>query len=126
MGEEETFAVNLGGSTKVVGLSVDEDTGLHVVDGHGNVEGGVGGKGSVTVGREDELGGGHGVEVGDLANGAGVARTLLELLSVGDLTLSKTEVDEVVGGGQRLGLTISRSLLASESEALGNDGGVEG
>jgi hypothetical protein len=47
------------------------------------------------------------------------------LFSIGDC-LTNTEVDEVVGGGNGLGLTGSGGFLASESEALGNDAGVEG
>jgi hypothetical protein len=51
---------------------------------------------SLTVGRECEFGRRHVVEGRDITNGAWVARTLLNLLAIGD-SLSNTKVDEVVG-----------------------------
>jgi len=124
MSDDLTLAVKLLGSSEVVLLSVGENTGLHLLDVHLNGERSVGLDGVVVVGREDELGGGHVVEGGDITDGAGVARTFLDLLSVGD-GLSNTEVNEVVGRGQGSGLASNGRVLAVVVETRGDDSRVE-
>jgi hypothetical protein len=106
-------------------LSVSENTSLHLFNVELNSEGSVGSNGRIAVGRECKFGRRHVVEGGDVTDGAGVAGALLDLFAVG-VGLTDTEVDEVVGGSDRLGLAFSGSFLASEAETLADDGRVKG
>lgn len=85
--------------SKVVLLGIDEVTGDQVVDGHLDGENCIGLNCSA-VRWEDELGRWHSALGRNLTDGGRVARTLNLLLAISEL-LADTEVDEVVGGGER-------------------------
>lgn len=86
---------------EVVVVRIDEETGLHSTDGHGNSERLVGLDG-VTVLGVGELRRWHVVSRWEDTHGCGVARTTLNLFTVGDGKVDgEAEVDEVVRRGQR-------------------------
>lgn len=101
-----SLAVELLGRGEVVAVCVDEEAGLHSTDGHGDGELLVGLDG-ITVLGVGELRRGHVVSRGEDTHGCGVARTTLDLFTVGDGEVrdGETEVNEVVRGGQRSNLT---------------------
>lgn len=115
--------VQLLGSSKVVGLSVDEESNLHTLNCHGDREGSVGLDGTKVLGS-DELGGRHAVNTGDATNGYGVAGASSDLLAIGD-ELTSAEVDEVVGGGERWDLANCGNALSVFSEATSDDTGIQ-
>jgi hypothetical protein len=110
---------------KVVLLSVNEESGLHVLDVHLN--------GELSFGLEDakvewklEFGGGHVVDGRDKAHGGGITRSAGNLLPIGEGQIGEqTEVDEVVGRSQGSNLASDWDILAVIGKAWGDDTGVK-
>lgn len=117
--DDLALAIELLRCSKVIGLGVHECTGLHTTDRHFD--------GEVLVSRyrseilwEGKFGRRHRGGRRDLAHGRRVARSIFELLTVGDgLVRGETKVDEVVGGRQRGNLASLRSLLTILFKAVG-------
>ena len=110
-------ATNLLGRGEVVIVGVDEEARVKVRDGHRDSEVRVRGDG-VTVLGEGELRRGHVCRRSDDTHRRRVARTRLDLLTVGDRQVGygETEVDEVVARGERRDLAGSRAIENKMSE----------
>lgn len=120
-----TAVRELGGG-EVVLVRVHEESSLEVGDGHGDREGGVG-LDDITVLGGLELGRRHVRLCGDHTHGRWVARTGLDLLSIGDGQVGdgQAEVDEVVVRSQRSNLTSGGLVLTVVLETGGDDLGVK-
>lgn len=119
------LGIQLLRSSEVVCLSIDEETCLHVLDVHDDLERSVRLDGAEVRGI-GELGGRHVVDRGNGADGGGVAGAGLDLLAIGDRKVGgQAVVDEVVRGSQGPDLTSGRDILTVIGEAFGNDSGVE-
>ena len=85
---------------KVVGLGVDEETSIEVVDSHLDSEGLVG-LNRAEIRGEFELGGRYVITRGDDTDRSWVAGACGDLFAIGNgLFDTRAEVDEVVGGGK--------------------------
>ena len=121
-----TGTVNLLRSSEVVLLSVGEESGLEVVDGHRDGE-----RCALldrrAVRRERELSRRHVRLRGDDTHGCGVARTGSDLLTVRERKVgdSQAEVDEVVARGERSNLTSGWLVLPVVLETGSNNLGVK-
>lgn len=121
-----TLAVEDLRGGEVIFLGIDEESSLHVLNGHRDGESSVGLDSSEILG-ESEFGGGHVLGRGDGTDRGGVAGAGGDLFPVGDGEVGhgQAEVDEVVRGRERFYLTGSWYILAVIGETISNDSGVE-
>lgn len=125
--DDVTRRVDLLGSRIVVRLSIYKVPGVEMVDRHLNVESGVGLE-ILTVHRAHKLGRRHVRGRGNDTHRSGVTRTSLDLLAICQRQIpnGETEVDKVVGRGERGNLSSRRCFLTVTRKPFGNDGGIEG
>ena len=124
--DDRSCRVELLRRAVVVGVGVDEGSGLEVVDSHRHSESLVG-RNRVAVCRVGELGRRHVRRRRDLAHRRGVAGARLDLLAIRyGHVYRQAEVDEVVLRRERGRLACGGSGLAILLEARCNDRWVQG
>jgi len=123
--DDETLSIELLRCRIKVGSRVDEVPSFKVVDGHNNGEVLVG-RDRSTVRRVNKLARGHIRLGGDLTHGDRIAASSKNLCTIGN-GLTDTEVDVIVGTGQRWDLTgFWRALLSILGEAGTDNRRIEG
>lgn len=125
MPNDLSLGVQLLGGGEVVGCSVNEIAGLHVLNSHRDIERRVSLDGAKVL-WVCELGARHVIGTGDGADRDRITGTGRDLLSIGDRSIDgKAEVDEVVRGRKGRRLSSNRWALPVISKARTNNTRVE-